>query len=31
VGDPSVNRENVSVVAWHYEDAVKLAERARYY
>jgi iron(III) transport system substrate-binding protein len=30
VGDPSVNRENVSVVAWHYEDAVKLAERARY-
>jgi len=30
-GDPSVNRENVSVVAWHYEDAVKLAERARYY
>jgi len=29
-GDPSVNRENVSVVAWHYEDAVKLAERARY-
>jgi len=31
VGDPSVNRENVSVVAWHYEDAVKLAERARYH
>ena len=30
VGDPSGNRENVSVVAWHYEDAVKLAERARY-
>ncbi len=30
-GDQSPNRENVSVVAWHYEDAVKLAERARYY
>lgn len=30
VGDPPVKRENVSVVAWHYEDAVKLAERARY-
>ncbi len=30
VDDPSVNRENVSVVAWHYEDAVKLVERARY-
>jgi len=29
-GDPSADRENVSVVAWHYEDAVKLAERARY-
>lgn len=30
VGDPSIERENVSVVAWYYEDAVKLAERARY-
>jgi len=30
VGDQSVNRENVSVVAWHAEDAIKLAERARY-
>lgn len=30
VGPQSGSRENVSVVAWHYEDAVKLAERARY-
>jgi iron(III) transport system substrate-binding protein len=30
VGDSSVSRENVSVVAWHSEDAIKLAERARY-
>jgi iron(III) transport system substrate-binding protein len=30
VGDQSVARENVSIVAWHAEDAIKLAERARY-
>jgi iron(III) transport system substrate-binding protein len=23
--------ENVGLVAWHYEDAIKLAERARFY
>ena len=28
--DESVSRTNVSRVALHYEDAVKLAERARY-
>ncbi len=29
-GDASPVLENVGLVAWHYEDAVKLAERARY-
>lgn len=29
-GDAPPVLENVGLVAWHYEDAVKLAERARY-
>ena len=30
VGGPTMKRENVSAVAWYYEDAVKLVERASY-